>query len=187
MLTCLAALAVSASAFGYTPKPHQFPFQTTLIPAAACAGVGQTVTFQVTQTNTSKAAATAMVSTVPVGDSPYQFDFVSAKPAAKRLTTSYTDPAGQQYSYSVMSWHKRLKPGQSATFQIKLKMPDWNIPSPPYTDPTTGQVYAPPPPQPYPVSFSFNTEVAGDPGPGQYTGQQIAYCGLPLPAMVPGK
>lgn len=186
-LAALTALVVSATAFGYTPKPHQYALQAALGRVPACVNVGQVLTIPIIETNLGKTTVTAKASTVPVGNNPFMFGLVSAKPAAKRTTTRYTDQLGAPHSYSVLSWQRRLAPGKSATFSVTVKVPDWNVATPPYTDPTTGQVHTPPPPLPYPISFTFFSEIVGDPGAGQYLGQQFTYCGQPLPPLVPGK
>jgi hypothetical protein len=182
-----ATLVFSATALGYTPQPHTFALQATIGPTPACVFTGQVVTIPIVEKNIGTTAVTARVSTDPMGGGAYQFSFVSARPTMNSTTTSYNDPSGTGYSYTVYSWQKKhLKPGRSAAFAITVKVPDWNIPSPPFTDPSTGQVYYPPSPQPYPTYFSLSSEVGGEPGSGQSVGLRFTYCGLPVPPLSDG-
>jgi hypothetical protein len=173
-----ATLVIPAAALGYTPQPHQFALQSTIGPRPACVQPGQIVTFSITETNLSKRTATVRVSTDPMDGSPWYFHMVSAKPGMNSATTTYTDYMGNPFSYTIYSWQQTVKPGKPATFAVAVQVPDWNIPSPSNPD---GTIFTPPPPQPYPISFSFNTELVGEPGSGDYHGIRLTYCGQPLP------
>lgn len=181
-LAVLAATLVSTTAaLGYTPQPHQFAFQTTVLPFQACVVPGQNYPVAITVTNTGRTVATARVSTDPMGATNYQFGFVSASPTMNTNTTTFSDPTGASYSYTTYSWQRRLKPGKSAMFTIVVKAPDWNNPLPAYTDPITGQVVTPPAPEPYPTYFGLQTEAVGDDGAAQIVGLRLTYCGQQVP------
>jgi type II secretory pathway pseudopilin PulG len=177
VVAVIAALLVPMSALSANPtQPNRFELTATSVDIHGCIRVGEVVNYAVRVTNTSNHDVVAVVSPSNIGRDQYTFQYVSSKPTIGSNTVSLTDPSGAPYSYTTWQWQRRIRAGKTMIFNVAVRVPDWNFPSPPYTDPSTGQIYYPPPAQPYPQSLIFDIGALGSTG-GTVAGAKSAYCG----------
>jgi hypothetical protein len=176
LAAAVAALVFPICALSANPnQPNRFELQASASGIHNCLSVGEIVGYSVTVTNISNHTVIATVSPSFIGNDAYSFGYVSSKPKISSTTTNMTDMSGASYSYKSWMWQRQIKAGATTVFTVAVKVPDWNFPTPPYTNPDTGEVYYAPAPQPYPQSFVFDIGVRGSTG-GTIAGARSSYC-----------